>query len=190
MRLFVGVELDAEVRASAAAVGRSLRAHLPRVVVARWIREENLHITLQFLGEVDDVRAPAVVAAVDSPFTLPAFPIVIGGLGAFPPSGSPRVFWLGVARGGGALAALHDEVADRMEPLGFPRERRRYAGHLTIARIKHPGPRSAHQAVRRSLAELPAHIGESQISAVTLFRSRLSPKGASYDAVLRVPLTR
>ena len=190
MRLFVAVELEPAVRASAAAAGQTLRGHLPRGIHARWIAEENLHITLQFLGDVDDALVPQVVAALDIPFGKQGFTIDLDGFGAFPPSAPPRVFWLGIHRGAEGLAALHDEVASRMEPLGFHRERRRYAGHLTIARVKDAGPRSVQAAVRQLLAELPAHVGESQVTSVTLFRSRLSPKGASYDAVLRVPLKR
>ncbi len=190
MRLFVAVELETVVRASAAAAGHALRARLPREIAARWISEENLHITLQFLGEVDDGLVPHVVAALGIPFGQQPFTIDIEGFGAFPSSGPLRVFWLGVRRGADGLAALHDEVASRMEPLGFPRERRPYAGHLTIARVKDGGPRSVQAAVRRLLAELPAHAGQSQVTGITLFHSRLSPKGASYEPVLRVPLKR
>jgi RNA 2',3'-cyclic 3'-phosphodiesterase len=190
VRLFVAVELDPAVRASAAETGDALSARLPRGIDVRWIPEENLHITLQFLGEVDDAAVPQVVSALDIPFKQQPFTIDIDGLGAFPPSGPPRVFWLGVRGGSEELTSLHDEVASAMEPLGFPREQRRYTGHLTIARVKEPGSRTVQTAVRRLLAELPAHAGQSQVRGVTLVRSRLSPKGASYESVLRVPLKR
>lgn len=188
MRLFAAVELDPAVRAAAAAAGQALRARLPRRFAARWIPEENIHITLWFLGEVDDTRMPALVSALEPPFGLPAFSLEIGGLGAFPPSGPPRVIWMAVGDGADGLLALHGLMAARLEPLGFAREDRPYRAHVTIARVRDPGGGGTHAAVRRVLAELPAPGGPSRVARVTLFRSRLSPKGSTYEPVLRVPL--
>jgi 2'-5' RNA ligase len=190
VRLFVAVELEAGVRAAAAAAGQDLRARLPREVDARWISEERLHITLQFLGDVSDTDVTSVVAALRAPYATRAFSIEVARLGAFPPSGAPRVFWLGVGPGAPGLAALQEEVASRLAPLGYARERRPFSPHLTIARVKEAGGRTDHAAVRQVLAELPAHAGASLVTGVTLFHSRLSPKGASYEPVLRVPLSR
>jgi RNA 2',3'-cyclic 3'-phosphodiesterase len=190
VRLFIGVDLDEPVRAAAAAVTDQLRTELQRVdpdFTARWIPPANLHITLWFLSEVADDAAEAVMAALRQPFPNPAFPLVLRGCGAFPRSGPPRVLWVGVPRGTAEMQELYGGLADRLVPLGFSREQRPYSPHLTLARVKDCG-RGTARSIRQLLAETPADCGTSAVTAVTLFRSRLSPRGASYEPILRVPL--
>ncbi len=184
MRLFIGIELDGEVKARAAAIADALRGKLGRRVAARWIAPENLHVTLWFIGEVAEDRAVAITEVVRAPFLVPGFAVEIRGLGAFPPHGAPRVFWIGVARGQDSMVALYDELARRLQPLGFEPERRAYSAHLTIARVQECRFRD----VRNVLGDLEADAGGCRISHVTMFRSRLSPKGAAYEPLLRVPL--
>jgi RNA 2',3'-cyclic 3'-phosphodiesterase len=192
MRLFIGVELDDRTKAAAADVAERLRQRLQRRVpelTARWIAPENLHITVWFIGEVDDKRADAIRAVlIRSAFDTPAFDLALAGCGAFPPSGAPRVFWVGVHRGGPDMGRLYVQVADRLAPLGYEPERRAYTAHLTIARVKDPG-RGTAKTIRGILEDVPADCGVCRISAVTLFRSRLSPRGAAYEPLLRVPLS-
>lgn len=183
-RFFIGVELSDTVKARAAQTAERLRHTLGRRATARWIAAENLHITLWFLGQVPDERALAIRSALNTPFTVPRFDLEVQGAGAFPPHGAPRVFWLGIAAGQASLQALHDELAVRLQPLGFEPERRAYSAHLTIARVKECRSRE----IRTLLRDIDAHPGRCQIAAVTLFRSHLSPKGASYEPLLRVPL--
>ena len=190
MRLFIGVDLDEPVRAAAAAVTDQLRTELQRVdpdFTARWIPHANLHITLWFLGEVADDTAEAVMAALRRPFRDLSFPLVLRGCGAFPRSGPPRVLWVGAPRGAAEMQGLYEGLSDRLVPLGFPREQRPYSPHLTLARVKESG-RGTARAIRQLLAETPADCGTSAVTAVTLFRSRLSPRGAAYEPILRVPL--
>ena len=192
MRLFAGVELDSPVKASAVDVAVRLRDRLHRVapdLQARWVPADNLHVTLWFIGEVDAARGVAIQQALaGAPFPTAAFDLALAGCGAFPPSGPPRVFWIGAERGTGEMAALYGEVGARLAPLGFVPERRAYTAHLTIARVKDPG-RGTSRAVRAALDATPAACGVSRVSAVTLFQSRLSPKGAAYEPLLRVPLS-
>lgn len=192
MRVFIGVELDDRVKAAAADVAERLRQRLNRSVPdfrARWIEPANLHVTLWFIGEVPEASLDRIIAALQSPaFPSPAFPLSLAGCGAFPPSGQPRVLWIGVHQGLQEMRSLYREIGVRLEPLGYLAERREYAAHLTIARVKDSG-RGAAREMRSILDELPADCGVSQIAAVTLFRSRLSPRGATYDQLLRVPLS-
>ena len=191
MRLFFGVELDEAVKAAAADVGERLRQRLGADAPdfeARWIAPENLHITIWFLGEVDDARADAVAAAFAPSLTVPSFELAVAGAGAFPPSGAPRVVWIGVRQGSEELAALYGAVGERLAPLGFDPERRGYTAHLTIARVKNPG-RTAPRNLRQLVSGVSADCGSCRISSLTLFRSRLSPRGAAYERLLRVPLS-
>jgi RNA 2',3'-cyclic 3'-phosphodiesterase len=192
MRLFIGIELDEGVKAAAADAAERLRALLQRVTPSldgRWIPASNLHITLWFIGEVDDGRASAIVQAVAaSPFETRCFDLGLAGCGVFPPRGQPRVFWIGVRQGAEQMTRLYQELSERLTPLGLEPERRAYTAHLTIARVKDVGSREARQA-RAAVETYAIDCGTGAVTAVTLFRSRLSPRGAAYEALVRVPLS-
>jgi 2'-5' RNA ligase len=181
MRVFVAVELDEALRAKAARTADRLAEALgpgARRAVT-WVAETNLHLTLRFLGEVDERVARQVQERIARPFSTPAFPLALGGLGAFPPAGPPRVLWLGVTEGGPGLLRLHEEIEARLDGLGFEREDRPFRAHLTIGRVKAPlGP-----SARRAIASVPAvDLGRCTIGRVTLFESRLTPRGPVYTA--------
>jgi 2'-5' RNA ligase len=191
MRLFIGIELPDDVKRAAASVADDMRGEIAREAsraVLRWVPPENLHITIWFIGEVDDDRASAIRAVMATPFAVPAFMLRIGGAGTFPPpSGDPRAVWLGLVEGRESLLPIHAEVTERLGTLGFAPEKRPYSPHLTIARVKDIRHREA-PAVRGATSRAPREIAACAIGAVTLFRSRTSPKGSQYEAVLRVPL--
>jgi RNA 2',3'-cyclic 3'-phosphodiesterase len=188
VRIFVAVEIDEVVRRKAAAVSAGLRAALEQSRDRRsvaWIAPANLHLTLQFLGEIDPSRAKEVAGRLAPPFELPAFDVAVAGLGTFPPSGPTRVIWLGVADGAARLASLYREVASRLDGLGFPRDARPFHGHLTLGRVKTAcGPR-LRDAIARARA---ADAGRCRVDHVTLFESRLSQAGATYSVVATSPL--
>ena len=191
MRLFIGIELDDPVREAAARTAGMLRTRLARTVPdlqARWVAPENLHVTVWFVGEVKDDRAAAIQAALAPPLATVTFGLSLAGGGAFPPSGPPRVFWLGLDEGRDAVLRVYSEIARRMTTLGFETERRAYSPHVTIARVKE-APRGGGRAVRDALAATVSTPAACRIPAATLFRSRLSPRGASYEPLLRVPLS-
>ena len=191
MRLFVAAEPSETVRHASADAGRRLRAALGAKGIdhgIRWVPEENLHLTVWFLGEVSDQRATALLDVLRAPLEVPAFTLHAAGLGAFPPSGSPRVFWMGVTRGQEELSLLHDAVGARLSPWGFAAEGRSYSAHFTLARVKEPLKPAARLAIRQLLRETDADAGSCRIDALTVFRSRTLPKGSVYESLLRVPL--
>jgi 2'-5' RNA ligase len=183
VRLFLAVELDEAVRRAVSETARTLAASLDRQGIRRgisWVAPGNLHFTLHFLGEVDEPTAQAVVDRVSPPLSAPPFELALAGLGTFPPSGPPRVIWLGAAEGARELAAVHAEVGRRLEEIGVPLERRPFGAHLTLGRVKAPlGPR-----LRDMLAAAaPARAARCRVDHVTLFDSRLSPRGATYSVI-------
>ena len=191
MRLFVGVELEGPVAEKAASAALELKQRLAETAprfVARWVPPANLHITVWFIGEVPEPRADEVVEALRPRLDLPAFRLALRGCGAFPPSGAPRVLWIGVGAGTTEMQDLYARIEARLTPLGFAAERRPYSPHLTIARVKDPGP-APPRGLRQTIASIPADCGESAVTAATLFRSRLSPHGPGYEPLLRVPLS-
>jgi len=191
MRLFVGVELPSTVRSETETAVTQLRSRLGRIspgLDARWVESDKLHVTLWFLGEVAEERLPTVMAAVDKPFQTAAFSLRLARFGAFPPSGPPRVIWMGIPEGGAELRSVNAEISERLAPLGFEADRKVYTAHLTVARVR--DPRSARgRALRDALDAAPSAVAPFTVTAVTVFRSHLSPKGSQYEVVLRVPLS-
>lgn len=190
MRLFVGVELDDRVRAASAEAAAQVRTRLKRAgadVTARWVEPENLHVTLWFIGEAKDDRATEIQRVLRPRFATPAFEMRVRGCGAFPPSGPPRVLWLGIVSGTDSMVRLHDEVEDRLVGIGYEAEKRAYSAHVTLARVRDVRGGGG-RAAREALAAVPADCGACRVEAVTLFRSHLSPKGSRYEPLLRVPL--
>src|SRR5207237_4825058 len=142
---------------AAAIAARDLRDRLERSdlgVTARWVPAENLHLTLFFLGEIGRSepgqagRCDAILEVLAPRFDTPCFVAELGGLGMFPPSGPPRIFWIGTQSGAESLSALHAQITKRVQPIGFEAERREYAAHVTLARVKE-APRRSAAAIRR-----------------------------------------
>jgi len=188
VRLFTGVEVGPAVADALARVSDELRARAatlaPRARIT-WVGSDRAHITVRFIGHVDDEKAQAITNALAPPIAVPPFEVTVRGVGAFPPSGRLRVVWAGLAGGVDALSAVEQEVSRRLEARGIPREERAYRPHLTLARVKEAGGLRA-----RSLLEgytEPA-FATTRVDAITLFESRLSPKGPTYVALQQTAL--
>jgi 2'-5' RNA ligase len=190
VRLFVGIELDADLRARCASAGADLQERLRGAragLDVRWVPEQNLHVTLWFLGEVPPERTSAIEQTLQSPSEVEPFVMDVSGVGIFPPSGPPRILWLGISRGADSLSACYAELSVRLAPLGFERERRPYHPHVTIGRVR-DAERGAGRGARAACREIDPHPGSQKVPAMTLFQSRLSGRGAEYLPLLRVPL--
>jgi 2'-5' RNA ligase len=188
VRLFLAVPLSAAVIESAAELVEELRERARRLAPrARitWASPRRMHITLSFLGEVEPDRASRLQASLAAPFDMPPFTIELAGLGTFPRSGPPRVVWAGVDAGGDGLVDLAGRLSTRLVALGLPVETRDYHPHLTLARIREAaGLRAAALLEGRGHARL----GTTQVEAITLFESRLSPEGPEYVPLQQMPL--
>src|SRR5262249_48823100 len=135
MRLFVAIELDEAAREAVAEEQR----RLARAVAGhgiRWLRADQIHVTLAFLGEGDAAMAEGVVAAMGRPLPSTSFTMICAGLGVFPPRGAPSVLWLGIRGGRDQVTSVQRLTAERLGALGFPAEARAYHPHLTIARYR------------------------------------------------------
>jgi RNA 2',3'-cyclic 3'-phosphodiesterase len=189
VRLFVGVELDERVRLACADAARELDDRLRRArsrLTVRWVPEHNLHITSWFFGEVSDARAAEIADCLRVDWKIQRFELAIAGVGVFPRSGPVRIVWVGVGAGAEKMAAIYDELTARLAPLGLEPERRPYHPHVTIGRAAEAAG-SARRA-RTVLERADLRPETCEINHMTLFQSRLSPKGARYEPLLRVPL--
>lgn len=179
LRLFVAAEIPDAQRAAVASAVAPLRGS---VAGARWTAQAGWHVTLKFLGAVAEERlesVSAVCASVAGACPGPA-EARLTSLGAFPSARLARVVWVGLDEPAGVLAGAAAALEQRFRAEGFTAEDRPWRPHLTLARLKLPGP-----------VELPtAQVGADPfaISELVLFRSQLRPTGADYQALGRFPL--
>lgn len=183
MRLFIAVGLDEVIRQNLSKAQERLRSARCSV---KWVQPELMHITLRFLGEVEEQRIPQlqeVMAAAAS--GIAPFGLAVVGLGAFPERGAPRVLWAGV-RDNGSLATLNHRLEEGLRRLGFAPEERPFSPHLTIGRVK--DPRGANALRGPLAAEGASEFGSCTISELVLMQSVLSPAGPTYTPLHRQKL--
>lgn len=191
MRLFFGIALEELLRASAAQVADRIQQRLSAARSARavkWVERENLHVTMRFLGEVDERRAAALVEAAGQPLEEAVFDLALGSAGAFPAAGPPRVLWIGLTAGADSARAVFGSLEQRTAALGFEPEPRAYTPHVTLGRVREID-RTRGRDLREWLAETPSHLGTQRVTMVTLYRSHLSSEGPRYEVVAEVPLS-
>ncbi|HEX3600804.1 MAG TPA: RNA 2',3'-cyclic phosphodiesterase [Lacipirellulaceae bacterium] len=184
LRTFIAVVASPEIRRAAAKVAELLT---PVAGDVRWTVGENLHWTLQFLGEVDVLEIPMICKAVMSAADqLESFEIACRGVGAFPAADRPRTLWIGAGAGAQAMVALQAGIQSRLDRLGYRGESRRYVPHLTLGRA---GKNSPPRALVRELAGLAEYdAGTMLVDEVTVFSSQLKPEGPEYEVLARAPL--
>lgn len=187
MRLFIAADLPVAVRDALAAEQARIKAALADSGSSlKWVKPEHAHLTLVFIGNVEDAGVPAVIDAVAADIDLPPFTATFEGAGAFPPRGAPRVLWIGVGSGASELVELQRVIASRIAALGLPVEDRAFHPHLTLARWRESRPADR----RRALGVAPrGAVARAHIDGATLYQSRLSPSGPTYTALARANLT-
>ena len=188
LRLFIAVELPANVRQRLADLADQLRGMgLERL---RWVRPENIHITLKFLGETPAERQPQIEDALRAAAEgVAPHELTLGELGKFGGRQNPRVLWVDVRGDVDALKALHKRVDARMiAALGFPADERPFAAHLTLARV----PQDLARKVARPLAEAIDAVKVPDppipVRQVVLMRSELRREGPVYTRLCGVEL--
>ena len=185
MRCFTAVDLIPALRQP---LVRLLHG-LPRARGVRWCTENQLHVTLKFLGDVRDAQIqPVCDALTTASAQSEPFVIRLGTLGCFPPPRNPRVLWCGIDDPSGGCARWMDQADRLFAELGFERESRAFTPHVTIGRSKTREGSEVLRQVRESATALPAD--EMTVESVVLFESRLRPEGAQYIPVATVPLGR
>ena len=189
VRLFIAAALPDAFREDIARIGAAAFALGIRGV--RPVRAENAHLTLKFLGEVDADRVEDVLAsmrlaaACSAPFTLRT-----GKLGAFPNADAPRVMWLGVDGDLAALRRLRDGLEDALAAVGFQRDRRGFAPHVTAARVRdRVSPAAAKRLMNAAATVHTTHV-EFAVKRLSLMRSDTRPGGAVYTRLGEAELGR
>jgi 2'-5' RNA ligase len=186
MRLFVAMDLPDEARRAIAAEQKRIAAALANSGDSlKLVKPEQMHLTLLFLGEVQEARVSAVVAAMNTAVDVTAFEIAFGGAGVFPPRGAPRALWIGVTAGAAALTHLQSAIVERIRSLAIALDDRPFHAHLTLARWRES--RSSDRA--NALAAAPrGEIARVRVDRATLYHSRLSSAGPTYTPLAHATL--
>ena len=183
MRLFVAVQLSETVRAELKRTQSKLGPVCPGV---RWVQPELLHLTLKFLGEVDDRDVNEVAAALaEAARECKRFTMLIRGAGCFPPKDRVRVVWVGAEDDSRSLARVAATVDRAMGDLGFEPERRPFSPHITIGRVR--SDRSG-GGVRNEVGRTAVKHKEQAVDSIALMSSVLSAAGPEYAPVATVAL--
>ncbi len=184
LRLFIAVNLPAEERRAAFAATAPLRDTAAPV---KWVAEDNLHVTMRFLGAVDEARAGEIGdALVEAVKHVKAFDVGIGGCGAFPDHAHPKVLWIGVEHHP-ALELLANDVERVVGRYGFEPELRPFRPHVTIGRSRDNAARGALKEVAEQLGSVE-YSSVIPVESVDLMESRTMGKGPHYRVLRRAPL--
>jgi RNA 2',3'-cyclic 3'-phosphodiesterase len=184
-RTFIGIDPGKAVRDRIVTLQENLAKTGADV---KWVEPDNLHLTLLFLGEVDQRDLMTVCRAVSAvAATHAAFPMNIETAGAFPNIRRPRTLWMGVAAGAEQVTALHDALEVPLLELGcYRREEREYTPHLTLGRVKADRPNGTLTTALTTHTHWRA--GETMVHEVLVMGSRLTPKGPEYTVLSRAKL--
>ena len=177
MRLFVGLEIPLAVRQNLATLLESFRAITKE---PRWVRAENLHVTLKFLGEVAEGKVDAVRSELANTRSDKPVALEFRGLGFFPNEKHPRVFWVGIEASPN-LKTLAGNIQGGVEKLGIPREKREFSPHLTLARFERP--RLPEELRKLIAANQQREFGSLRTNEFILVQSKLKPTGAEYTTI-------
>ena len=183
MRCFIAIDIDKAV------IGRinDLQLDFKKQTTLfksklKWVRPENIHLTLKFFGEVTEIQTAQICALVHNVIdSHHRFEIDLKGTGCF---GSPaRVFWAGI-EGNEMLSSLQKDIEQSMINAGFPAEQKDFTSHLTLCRIK---SFDAGEMIRK-LADNYSDIefGTSKVNAVRVYKSELTPQGAIYTQICKI----
>jgi 2'-5' RNA ligase len=186
MRIFVGIDLDSDIRSRISRFIEGVEGFAPN---ARWMHPESLHITLKFIGEQTFEQVEAITKRLRQVENR-VFEIRIGGYGFFPTAKAARVFWIGV-HAGPQLHELSKAIDAATAEFGIPREDRPYSPHLTLARAgnrsgspkpqKGDGPNKVFAILEKRLAALgELDFGGMMAREFILYESQLSPGGSKY----------
>ncbi|MBI5078968.1 RNA 2',3'-cyclic phosphodiesterase [Candidatus Saganbacteria bacterium] len=198
MRMFVSVELPDEVRNKLAELIGELKNTGAAV---KWVGENNLHITLKFLGWVDDPKKDEVIELTGKAASgTGKFKIKFEGVGTFPcpPAGaaggkSPRVIWVGVSKGGDRLVKMAKALEKNLSQAGYKSEKRDFASHITIGRVNDPmqsgqEKKGVDKLIEKIGSFRSSEFGEMLVNQINVMQSILTPKGPIYEKIKEVKI--
>jgi len=183
VRAFIGIDIDEAVRQKLVAVQQGLAATGAQL---RLVEPENVHVTMKFLGDVQEDKATAIADALRAAVKgAQPFDIAVRGIGVFPGLKYIRVVWAGVTDGSENVVAIQRNIDRELQKLSFPLERD-FVPHLTLARVKSAAEREKLVAFIKE--KTGTEFGVTRVQAVELKQSTLTPRGPIYSTLARIEL--
>jgi len=188
MRTFIAITLPEDIRDSLEKVQKQLKTSQADV---KWVEPKNIHLTLKFLGEIDNSQLEKIIAILgDTAKNQAAFLCRISSVGAFPRDNSPRVIWAGIDLGDEEIKQIAKRLETNLLGLGFPPEDKPFSSHITLGRTKSSLNRDS---LVKGLLDLQKKAEKETIAfsvnKITLFKSTLTPLGPIYEPLKEVILT-
>lgn len=183
MRSFIAIELPETVKSALAELQQEFENCGADI---RWVKPDNIHLTLKFLGNIEEKSVEKIVKTIDGICNkYAAFSLEVRGTGVFPNIKSPRVLWVGII-GNSVLEGLQKELEDGMASIEFERESRKFTPHLTLGRFR------ATVKKEKLLDKIESYKNSSfgliDVKSILLMRSVLKPSGAEYAKIAEIPL--
>lgn len=187
MRTFIAIELPQEVRGSLSQLQNQLKTTGADV---KWVEPKNIHLTLKFLGDIDDERLDKIKTILeDTVENKNTYLLRLSSIGAYPKINYPRVIWIGAEEGDNQTQEIAKILEEKISKIGIPKETRPYSSHITIGRVRSSLNR---QKLVWNLCALENKLSEENlefwVNKITLFKSTLTPKGPIYEVLKEVNL--
>lgn len=180
-RTFIALELDAAQQHFLGNIIRQGKLHLPDL---RWVDPTGIHLTLAFLGELNDEGvAKAIAAAQYAATSVNPFTYRLSGLGTFGQGRQLRVLWMGVSEPSGSLEVVHQALNLALEQRNFEAEKRPFSPHLTLARIKSYLNPVQLQALQQLLSHYQFASPAYKVTHLSVMKSELARSGAQYTCL-------
>jgi RNA 2',3'-cyclic 3'-phosphodiesterase len=186
IRSFIGIPIPASLQKSAAKLVRRLSGERDGI---KWVPIDNLHLTLKFLGDVDNREVPKVCEAVrECCLPVGPFDLQLQGAGAFPDASRPRVVYANVVTGGESLTAIVSGLEVTLAKLGFKPEPRDYIPHLTLGRARGGSRKGSPELAERIEANQSFDLGATEVEKVVIVASFLDKAGPTYQIMDTIQL--
>jgi len=184
IRSFIAIKLNDEVRAGLGVVIDKLKESGADV---KWVKLENIHLTLKFLGSISAEEIEGVKAILDkAKDRFKKFSIDISKVGAFPKISFPKVVWAGVSENADILKQIYLFLEEELEKKGFQKEDRPFSPHLTIGRVKSPKNRPSLKSSIENLKD--SSFKSLDVTEISLLQSKLTPQGPIYTPLHQIHL--
>lgn len=180
MRTFIAIELPEEIKDTLARLQEQLKSSGANV---KWAAPQNIHLTLKFLGEIDENKLDGVKQVIDEAVAdKTSFQARISSLGAFPKIDFPRIIWVGIDLGDKETKSIAKDLEDGLTKINIPKEDRPFSSHVTLGRVRSNLNR---ERLVKGLKEAQGKFGEKSlefsVTKIILFKSTLTPKGPVYE---------
>ena len=186
IRTFIAIKLTPEIISNIGGVQEELKRSGAQV---RWVKPENIHLTLKFLGHITSEELEKVkITTRETMKPFAPFEVSVSGLGAFPKINYPRVIWIGVNKGKEELKRIAFSIEENLAKIGFDREKREFSPHLTLGRVKSSTRRE--RLIKALSLVKTSNLGNMIVAKISIVKSELRPQGPVYTTLGEIDLRR